>query len=182
MAVPDRSLLKVHVAVLNSESSLQISCKDPLEISAEEREHSQAPGHGSSSNPRAETGPGWKPSQQKQPISFGVTSDASNTGSGNVMNEAGFLETAVGGIPIKKKNDSYQKNINSYQKKIPPTPLLLVCWFCGRLVLWSLCPWSLGPLVPWSSGPLVLLVLWSFVLVFGSLGLYFRGKMRSRSR
>ena len=81
----------------------------------------------------------------------------------------------------------------STKNKIPPTPLVLVCWFPGRLVLWSLCPgplvpwslgpsgplvlWSLGPLVPWSSGPLV---LWSLGPLVLRPGLRVLGSVLSR--
>ena len=72
-------------------------------------------------------------------------------------------------MPIKKKTNSYQKTLIRIKNKIPPTPLVLVCWFPGRLVPWSsgpLVPWSgpLVPLVPWSSGPLVLWSLGPLVL------------------
>ena len=83
-------------------------------------------------------------------------------------------------IPINKQNNSYQKNINSYQKENFPYsfgPGLLVPWSLGPFIPDPLVLWSLGPLDPWSSGPLV---LWSVVLIFGSLGLHFRGKTRSR--
>ena len=60
--------------------------------------------------------------------------------------------------------DTYQKENwflskrHWFAKKIAPTPLVLVCWFPGRLALWSLCP---DPLVPWSLGPLVCWSVWS---------------------
>ena len=93
-------------------------------------------------------------------------------------------------IPIKKEIIRINNKISPYS--FGPgllVPGCLVLWSLGPLVPWSPRPlvplapwssgslvlWSLGPLVPWSSGPLV---LWSFVLVFGSLGLYFRGETR----
>ena len=98
--------------------------------------------------------------------------------------------------PLASSDSHHKKTLIRINNKIPPTALVLVCWFPGRLVLWSLCPgplvpwslgpsvplvlWSLGPLIPWSSGPLV---LWSFgpsSWSSGPLGLYFRGKTRSR--
>ena len=107
-------------------------------------------------------------------------------------------------FPIKKTIVSYQKENCFLSKKliritnkIPPAPLVLVCWFPGRLVLWSLClvplsgpliPCSLGPLVPldpWSSGPLVLcslgpLVLWSSGPLVLRPGLQVLGSVLSR--
>ena len=66
------------------------------------------------------------------------------------------------GIPIKKKFNSYQSKIVSYQHNLfsfQKTISKNYSSLCpGPLVHWSLRPcgpflWSLGPLVPWSSGP-----------------------------
>ena len=87
--------------------------------------------------------------------------------------------SSMGYLIIKKEIVSYYQ-IDSYQN-INSSP----GWSLFPLVPLS---WSLGPLVPSSFPPLVLwsllwslgpLVLSSFVLVFGSLGLYFRGNTRS---
>ena len=151
-------------------------------------------------SPRSSCAGFLSPNMHMSVMVIGIPSKASMIlGSCHALDPAGFSGYLSKRklIPIKKKIDSYQKNtLIRIKNRIPPTPLVLVCWFPGRLVLWSLCPgplvpWSLGPsgpLVLWSLGPLVLwclvlwslgpLVLWSFVLVFGSLGLYFRGKTR----